>query len=101
MDNMFNISIDYAKTISQADELIKISNKCNDIRNDIIKEIQFIESNWKGKTGEALCEKLRAFQKKSSTVSENLNQVAGTMKRVANDIRQADSEASARIKDLI
>lgn len=101
MDSMFNISINYVKTINQADELIRISNRCDDIRNDIIKEIKFIESNWKGKTGEALCEKLRAFQKKNSTVSENLNQVAGTMKRVANDIKQADSEAAERIKNLM
>ena len=99
--NAFEISINYAEAINQANKLIKVSNKCDDIRSDLAKEIKFIENNWKGKSGDALLEKLKELQRKNKTVSQDLDQVANTIKRIANEIRQADADTSNIVRQLV
>lgn len=98
MDGIFDISIDYAKTIRQANKLSKISGDCRDIGRDVTREVNFIEGNWKGKTGEALSRKLSLLKNECDSVADMLEHVSQTMKRVANDIREADLESIARIE---
>lgn len=100
MDGIFDISIDYEKIIRQANKLSKIAGDCKNIKNDINMEARFVEYGWKGKTGESLSEKLKALEKKTKTVADNLSEVSRTMKRVANDIRQSDLDSIARIDKI-
>lgn len=97
MDNIFGISIDYSKTVAQANKLSRVANNCLDVHRDALKEIRFIQSDWQGKTGDALSEKLNAFEKKLTAVVNNLQQISYDMKRVAEEVRQADLEAMSNI----
>lgn len=100
MSDLFEISIDYTKAIMQAAKLTKTAGNCRAIKNDISKQISFIEENWKGKAGESLACKLKELNKKNSSIADNIDAVAQTMKNVANSIRDADQASIDRITGL-
>ena len=97
----FDISIDYLKTIRQANKLKKIAEKCHDVSQDAIREAAYIDQNWKGRAGHALFDKLRKFEKKNEQIVEDLERVSRTMKRIAEDLRESDLQTSERIERTI
>lgn len=90
MSDLFEISIDYGKSIAQSQKLARIAERCRDIKRDVHKEAVFTEDNWQGKAGYALAQKLVLLQDNLTLTADSLQTVSYNMKRVADDIKQAD-----------
>lgn len=97
---MYNISIDYPETIRQAKKIDKLANECADLNTRVKKEIEHIKHCWRGKSSDALQEKLLELQKFNISIENDLSVVAQKMITVANDIKEADEASSIRIRQI-
>lgn len=96
----FNISINYPETIRQAKRIEQIAGQCVSLNARVRNEVSHIKHCWKGKSSDALQEKMDALLAYHQGLETMLNGVAHDMKYVANQMKEADEASSIRIRQI-
>lgn len=84
------LKLDYDIAVSQAEEIRKAGNTCNEVADEISKQIAAIQESWEGDSSAALITKLTEMQKKYNTLGTNLNKYATDIKSKAAQLRTID-----------
>lgn len=93
----FNISINYPETIRQSRRIEQIANQCGELNTRVKNEVNHIKQCWRGKSSDALQDKLLELQEYHRKLENDLNVVAQSMRNVANEIKEADEASCVRI----
>lgn len=94
MSSLAEIYFNYNKAISQASQLEAQAKKLRRISGtDLQNVLQDIHSAWQSESSQAYLTKGRKVQGDVLTTSENLKKIAGTIRTVAQIIRDAELEA--------
>ena len=96
----YNITINYPETIRQSKRIEQIANQCADLNTRVKNEVKHIKHCWRGKSSDALQEKLLELQKFNRELENDLSVVAQRMRNVANEIKEADEASCVRIREI-
>ncbi|MBQ8802681.1 MAG: WXG100 family type VII secretion target [Tyzzerella sp.] len=96
----YNISINYPETIRQSRRIEQIANQCAELNTRVKNEVNHIKQSWRGKSSDALQEKLLELQEYNRQLENDLNVVAQRMRNIANEIKEADEASCVRIREI-
>ncbi|BCN29978.1 WXG100 family type VII secretion target [Anaeromicropila herbilytica] len=94
MSSYSSIEFDFAKALSQANEIDEIARDLNTLAsNKFDTTMQSLSSNWKGDSANKYLKKGVTLQTYMGTSVKNLNTVADNIRAVAKRIYEAEMEA--------
>lgn len=94
------IVFEYITTMRQADKLDELAQKLKNIANDDLEEILMeVDRGWKGENARKFLDKGDRMRNKVLTSSQNLKNIADTMRKMANNIKESE-ERAARLASM-
>lgn len=92
------IRIDYNEAIREANRLKTIANDCQNANVLVDRLINAIPSYWQGDAANAFKDKLQDWKRENNSIKTEANNLSSTIRRVANEIREAERRAIAAMK---
>ena len=92
------IRIDYSEAIGEANRLISVANDCHSNNSKIDSLIKLIPTYWQGESANAFIDELQQWKKENDSIRTEANELAYTIKKVADEIRAAERRAIAGMK---
>lgn len=86
------ISLNYDRAIEQVDQLKKAADKCTEQAAMIQKQIDAIQANWTGDTGNILVQRLSEWKSQVSSEANNLYGLATRVQNKATLLKNIDEK---------
>lgn len=96
---MSTISIDYNKVIAEANRLKTVANECDNIVNQTQRAINDINTYWEGAAANEFIAANKKWCKEMQAIKAELTEISNVIKKVANEIREADLRAAKAAKN--
>jgi len=94
--SLFEINLDYAKAIRQAEQLEAVASELTSLAgNDFQGCLNNIANNWKGENSQAYIRKGTKLKGDMENSAKQLRMVARTIRNIAERTRRADLAARA------
>ena len=89
------IRINYTQAIRESTRLKEINNDCRNINSLIDRLISQVPNYWEGEAARAFIDELNELKRETSSIGQEAYDVGVTVKRVADQIREAERRAIA------
>lgn len=93
------IRIDYAKAIREANRLQTTANECQTMCSLIDTLLRDMPAYWEGDSEKQFEAELAQWKRETLSIKTELSSLSKTVKKVANDIKEAEERAIAAIKN--
>ena len=93
------IRINYTQAIRESNRLREINNDCTSINTLIDRLINQVPTYWQGDAAQAFIEELQQLRRENSAIGREANEIGTTVRRVAEQIREAERRAIAAMKN--
>ena len=93
MSDTGRIKVDYDNALAQANKLDELTKRCDEQSNKMNQLINRLQSVWEGESGALMVEKCREWMVKQSQQGGTLFLEAKAIRRVVNDLQEAERRA--------
>lgn len=93
------IRINYSQAIRESNRLKTVANDCQNANAMVDRLIQKIPTYWQGDAANAFIDKLNEWKRENNSIKTEANNLGTTIKRVADEIREAERRAIAAMKN--
>ena len=93
------IRINYSQAIRESNRLKTVANDCQNANVMVDRLIQKIPTYWQGDAANAFIDKLNEWKRENNAIKTEANNLGITIKRVADEIREAERRAIAAMKN--
>ena len=93
------IKIDYYQALREANRLRSVANQCQTNNGLIDRLIRLVPTYWQGEAAQAFIDELNQLKNENNNIRSEASNLASTVKRVADEIREAELRAMAAIKN--
>lgn len=93
------IRINYTQAIRESNRLREINNDCTSINTLIDRLISQVPTYWQGDAAQAFIEELQQLRRENSAIGREAYEIGTTVRRVAEQIREAERRAIAAMKN--
>ncbi len=93
------IRINYTQAIRESNRLREINNDCTSINTLIDRLINQVPTYWQGDAAQAFIEELQQLRRENSSIGREAYEIGTTVRRVAEQIREAERRAIAAMKN--
>lgn len=94
MKSEYEISMDYNRAMSMTRELEELAVKFRNLtQQEAFQRLNYISANWKGENAEHFTRKAGDYLRKTTSISDYLEKVAGLIKQNAQNVYNAEMTA--------
>jgi len=95
---MSTISINYNKAITEANRLKTIASECNNAISQSRSALSDQSSYWEGAAANEFASAQERWRKEMQSIGTELTTISNLIRKVVDDIRDADDRAAAAAK---
>ena len=97
---MSTISINYNKAYAEANRLKTAANECDTIISQNQRALADIASYWEGAAANEFFAANEKWRKEMQAIKAELTSIGNSIKKVTDDIKEADERAAAAVKNF-
>jgi len=94
------IKINYDKAYKEASRLKTAANECDNIISQSQHALADINSYWEGEAANAFIAANEKWRKEMQSITTELNSISNLIKKITDEIKEADLRAAATIKNV-
>ena len=97
---MSSISINYSKAYAEANKLKTAANECDNVINQSQRAVADLHAYWEGAAANEFLIANEKWRKEMQSIKIELASISNSIKKVTDEIREADLRAAEAAKNL-
>ena len=97
---MATIQINYDQALAQAKKLSSAAQTCQQEADKAQRVANELAAGWQGDSGKAIQEKYAAWIREQRAIATELNNVAGSIRSVVEELKREDEAQAAAIRSI-